>query len=61
MLILKAVTIIAAGVLTLIGARYMMREVEAAKVRVRTPRSRHPRAMTRLRQDPRTGIYYPEE
>jgi hypothetical protein len=61
MFVLKAVTVIAAGFLTLLALRYVMRELEAAKVRVRTRQPQPPRSMTRLRQDPRTGIYYPED
>ena len=61
MFVLKAVTIVVAGILTLMAARHVMREMEAAKVRVRASRRRDPRAVTRLRQDPRTGVYYPED
>jgi hypothetical protein len=60
MLVLKAVTVIAAGVLSVLAMRRLMENVEAAKARVRVKPSTTPRAVTRLRQDPRTGIYYPE-
>lgn len=60
MIVLKTVTLIVAGILSILAFRFVMRELEAAKVRVRASRPRDPRAMTRLRQDPRTGVYYPE-
>ena len=59
MVILKVVTVLILGILSLLALRHMMRQMEAAKVRVRT-RQQPPRATTRLRQDPRTGVYYPE-
>ena len=60
MVLLKLVTVLVVGVLSLLALRHVMRQVDAAKVRVRASRPQQPRAMTRLRQDPRTGIYYPE-
>lgn len=60
MVILKVVTVLIAGILSLLAVRHMMRELEAAKVRVRASQPRQPRPATRLRQDPRTGVYYPE-
>ena len=61
MVFLKAVTFVVAGLLTLVAVRRMMGELDAAKARVNTKPSGAPRAPKRLRQDPRTGIYYPEE
>jgi hypothetical protein len=58
MLFAKVVTVLMASVLTVIAARRLMREVEAAKVRVKP---RQPNTVTKLRQDPATGIYYPVE
>lgn len=58
MLFAKVVTVLLASVLTVIAARRLMREVEAAKVRVKP---RQPNAVTKLRQDPSTGVYYPAE
>jgi hypothetical protein len=58
MLFAKVVTIIIAGVLTVLTARRLMNELEAAKVRVKPSQ---PNAVTKLRQDPATGIYYPVE
>ena len=58
MLFAKVVTVLMASVLTVIAARRLMREVEAAKVRVKP---RQANTATKLRQDPSTGIYYPVE
>jgi hypothetical protein len=58
MVFLKAVTVAVAGVVTLLAARRILRNLEAARVRVKKdePQQR----MTRLRQDPKTGVYFPE-
>ena len=53
----KIVTVIVAGVLTAITVRRLMSVINAAKVRVKP---RQPVAVTKLRQDPSTGIYYPD-
>lgn len=58
MLFAKVVTVLLASVLTVVAARRLMREVEAAKVRVKP---RQPNTVTKLRQDPATGVYYPVE
>ncbi len=58
MFFVKAVTVVIAGVLTAMVARRLLNEVKAAKVRVKP---RQPDTVTRLRQDPATGIYYPVE
>ncbi|MEQ1520045.1 MAG: hypothetical protein ABL936_02120 [Aestuariivirga sp.] len=58
MIFAKVVTVLLASVLTVIAARRLMREVEAAKVRVKP---RQPSTVTKLRQDPSTGVYYPVE
>lgn len=60
MLLLKAVTVVIAGVLTALAVKHVMGEVEAAKARVRVKTADARRPVTRLRQDPRTGVYYPE-
>ena len=57
MLFVKVVTVIVAGVLTILTARRLMSEVNAAKARVKP---RQDNAVTKLRQDPSTGIYYPD-
>ncbi len=56
----KLLTMLVAGVLGLLAIRHMMRELDAAKVRVKSTSPRQPRSVTKLRQDPRTGVYYPE-
>ena len=58
MLFVKVVTVVIAGVLTVMTARRLMNEMNAAKVRVKP---RQPTAVTKLRQDPATGVYYPAE
>ena len=58
MLFAKVVTVIIAGVLTVLTARRLMNELNAAKVRVKPGQ---PNTVTKLRQDPSTGIYYPVE
>jgi hypothetical protein len=60
MLTLKAITVAVAGVLTLLAVRHVIRGLEAAKVRVRTKTDPGNARVTRLRQDPRSGVYYPE-
>ena len=58
MLFAKVVTVIIAGVLTVLTARRLMNELNAAKVQVKP---RQPNTVTKLRQDSATGIYYPVE
>jgi hypothetical protein len=56
---LKLVTIVVACVLTVLTVRKIMQlTASAAKVKVGRPAPQ--RAVTRLRQDPSTGVYYPE-
>jgi len=57
---LKALTIAVAGILTAAVIKQVMDGLNAAKAKVAVKRTQDPRAVTRLRQDPRTGIYYPE-
>ncbi|MCC7482903.1 MAG: hypothetical protein IT541_15395, partial [Hyphomicrobiales bacterium] len=52
MLFAKVVTVIIAGVFTILTARRLMNEVNAAKVRAKP---RQPNTVTKLRQDPSTG------
>jgi hypothetical protein len=59
MVALKALSLIVAGFLSLLAVGFMVREMQAVKVKARTRQNRQPQ-MRRLRQDPRTGIYYPE-
>jgi hypothetical protein len=60
MFLVKALTVIIAGCVSILALRHLMNGLEAAKVRVRSSRDRDPRPVRKLRQDPRTGIYYPE-
>lgn len=58
---LKALTIAVAGILTAAALKQVMDALNAARAKVAVrQRPMDPRAVTRLRQDPRTGIYYPE-
>ena len=57
---LKVLTIVVAGVLTFITLQRVMTELRA-RVRVRQNPTPRQRAVTRLRQDPRTGVYYTDE
>jgi hypothetical protein len=59
MVALKAFSVLVAGLLSLVAVGFMVREMQAVKVKARTRQTREPQ-MRRLRQDPRTGIYYPE-
>ena len=56
---LKLVTIVVACVLTVITVRKIM-QLTASAAKVKVARPTQPRAVTRLRQDPQTGVYYPE-
>lgn len=58
MTILKLLAVAITGILSLLFARHLMHQMQEARVRVRPQRPNRP--MTRLRQDPRTGVYYPE-
>ena len=57
---LKLVTIVVACVLTVMTVRKIM-QLTASASKVKVARLARPRAVTRLRQDPRTGVYYPED
>ncbi|CAN5287035.1 hypothetical protein BH10PSE7_BH10PSE7_24470 [soil metagenome] len=57
---LKVLTIAVAGLLTLVTVRRAM-EAMRARVQVKTDDTVRHRGVTRLRQDPRTGVYYPEQ
>jgi hypothetical protein len=57
---LKLLTVIVAGILTIVTLKGIFEQLRAHKARV-TARNPDPsRTVTRLRQDPRTGVYYPE-
>ncbi len=61
MVVLKLLFLVAAAVLSVLALRFMMRERQAVKVKARPRNPQDLRRLRRLRQDPRTGVYYPEE
>lgn len=61
MVVLKAVTIIVTGLLAALAVSRMAGELKAAKVRAQVRPTTARRQPVRLRQDPRTGVYYPED
>jgi hypothetical protein len=58
MIFAKTVSILLAAVLAVAAFRRLMGAIEAARAQVKP--MRNPQPLTRLRQDPRTGVYYPE-
>jgi type II secretory pathway pseudopilin PulG len=61
MFVAKMISVVVIGVLTAVTARRLLNEVNAAKARVHVKNAQTPNAVTKLRQDPATGIYYPAE
>ncbi|MBI2717715.1 MAG: hypothetical protein HY245_13170 [Rhizobiales bacterium] len=61
MFIVKAITVLAAAFLSMLAIRHVAAVLEASRARVRAQPRRPPKDATRLRQDPRTGIYHPEK
>lgn len=60
MVVLKLLSLLAAAVLSFFVIK-MLTVRDMQPVRVKTNRQqRHPQQVRSLRQDPRTGIYYPE-
>ena len=60
MVVLKLVSLLAAAVLSFFVIKLLMvRDMQPVRVRANR-QQRHPNQVRRLRQDPRTGIYYPE-
>lgn len=60
MVVLKLVSLLAAAVLSFFVIKLLMvRDMQPVRVKANRP-NRQPQHMRRLRQDPRTGIYYPE-
>jgi hypothetical protein len=57
---LKLLTIVVAGILTVITLRRLLQEMRAKEVGVRVSNPDLPRPAKRLRQDADTGVYYPE-
>lgn len=60
MVVMKALSVLVAGLLSFLAVGFLMREMQAVKVKARA-RQPGPQRLRRLRQDPRTGVYYPEE
>jgi hypothetical protein len=58
---LKVLTLAVAGVLTVMTLKRIMDQFLLQKSPVRAQAPRDPRTVTRLRQDPVTGVYYPEQ
>ena len=60
MVVLKLLSLLAAVVVSLFVIKMLMtRDLQPVRVKANRP-NRHPQQARRLRQDPRTGIYYPE-
>jgi hypothetical protein len=57
---LKLLAIVVASILTVITVRRVFEQLKAQRARVQTRNPDPQRTVTRLRQDPKTGIYYPE-
>lgn len=58
MLVLRMLTVAAAGILSVIVVRQAMQALQAQKAAPRAKAQAQP--VTRLRQDPETGIYFPD-
>ena len=60
MVVLKLLSLLAAALVSLFVIKMMMgRDLQPVRVKANRPNRQPPQAR-RLRQDPRTGIYYPE-
>lgn len=60
MVVLKILSLLAAALLSFFVIKLMMmRDMQPVRVRANRP-NRQPQQVRRLRQDPRTGVYYPE-
>ena len=58
---LKLLTVSVAGVLTVVTLKRLFELLQAQRaVRVTTRQANPPNTVTRLRQDPQSGVYYPE-
>ncbi|MGH6855465.1 MAG: hypothetical protein ACREDX_04830 [Aestuariivirga sp.] len=58
---LKIVTLMLAGLVTLLALRLVAAALNGAGVKVKAKQPESVKPVTRLAQDPRTGVYYPEE
>ena len=60
MVVLKLLSLLAAALVSFFVIKMMMgRDLQPVRVKANR-QNRQPQQMRRLRQDPRTGIYYPE-
>jgi hypothetical protein len=60
MVVLKLLSLLAAALLSYFAIKMLMvRDMQPVRVKANR-QTRQPQQMRRLRQDPRTGIYYPE-
>lgn len=59
MFLLKILTVVAVGLLTFRMLTLMFALMQAKRVKVKA--KRQPAKATRLTQDPRSGIYFPEQ
>lgn len=57
MVVLKALAVLVAALLSVLAVGHMVRQMQAVKVKARSQAPRQ--QVRRLRQDPRTGVYYP--
>jgi len=61
MVVLKVLSLVVAALLSFLAVHLMLRDMQARAVRVKaTARPNRQPQVRRLRQDPRTGVYYPE-
>jgi hypothetical protein len=60
MVVLKLLSLLAAALLSYFAIKMLVvRDMQPVRVKANR-QTRQPQQMRRLRQDPRTGIYYPE-
>lgn len=59
MVVLKALSLLIMACLSLLAASLVLRQMQAVRVKANVRPNRAP-GVRRLRQDPRTGVYYPE-
>ena len=61
MVVLKILSLLAAALLSFFAIKMLMvREMQPVRVKA-TRQQRRPQPVRRLRQDPRTGVYYPAD
>jgi hypothetical protein len=58
---LKFMTIAVAGILTIAVVKRVMDALNASRAQVKAPPPGDSRKVTSLRQDPKTGVYFPED